>query len=102
MSLQAGMIIRSGDASDNAAPILQFLTSVYEDDLRLGIRYDSFPSYSNADMQTIHDTSVRPVNLPSTPTNRAFISPVPKFVTSDMEVVLAVCIFLFWPFRTFA
>ena len=97
VSIKAGMIVSSGDASDSAAPLLEFLTSVFEDDLRLGIPYTNPPSFSDADLEIISDTAVRPVTLPSPPSNRAFVSPVPVPVTSDMEVVFARALLL--PYR---
>ena len=84
------MIISSGE-SDSAAPILQFLTKVYEDDLRLGTNYTNLPSYSDADLKIISSPSVRPVDLPAPPSNRYFVSPPPEAVTADMEVVLVMC-----------
>ena len=89
VSIKAGMIVSSGDASDSAAPLLEFLTSVFEDDLRLGIPYTNPPSFSDTDLEIINNIAVRPVSLPSPPSKRAFVSPVPEPVTSDMEVVFA-------------
>ena len=90
------MIISSGDASDSAAPLLEFLTSVFEDDLRKGIPYTNPPSFSDADLKIIKDTAVRPVSLPLPPSGRAFVSPVPEPIASDMEVVLALESFLLY------
>ena len=88
------MIVSSGDASDSAAPLLEFLTSVFEDDLDLGTPYTNAPSFSDADLKIINDTAVRPVSLPPPPSGRAFVSPVPEPVASDMEVVFALALLL--------
>ena len=88
---KAGLIISSGDPSNSATPILQFLTEVYEDDLNLGTPYTNLPTYSNTDKAIISNTSVRPVKIPAPPSNRAYVSPVPEAVTADMEVVLVMC-----------
>ena len=88
---KAGLVISSGDTSNSATPILQFLTKVFEDDLSLGTRYTNLPSYSQAEMDIISNTSERPVAIPAPPSNRFFVSPKPEAVTADMEVVLVMC-----------
>jgi len=78
---EAGVILRGGSAG--SATLMDFLTTVFEDDWSRGTAYVVNQTYSPADMATITSPAALPVDIPAPPSIPGeFVTPLPAFFST--------------------
>jgi phosphatidylserine/phosphatidylglycerophosphate/cardiolipin synthase-like enzyme len=77
---EAGLLVKGA----GAAPVLKFLTSVFDADWSAGATFTPAQTYSSSDMKIITDLAVRQVVVPQGPTNRSYVTPNPSPITDTV------------------